>query len=839
MDVEEMMKFLLNISKPLHVEDFNTDQVRILKEVFQRNLKQGQDQLTMMEFKKIMPSKNEFFLERAFKIFDQDGSGTISMSEFFESINTFAAQGPSEKIIFLFKIYDIDGDGALQLEEIESIIRASLTESGMKLPESDIQALAFALYDEALGEEGEDTGEITIDQLSTVFTKHEGLLEGLNISLAKWLTPQIKNSKKKTSNPLVTYIREKLSLRHIRQNWQFFTFLLFLISINIILFVTRAVYFKDFATLTGAKPNGFYMMSRANGRTLLFNSMMILVLVLRYTITKMRDLGLNQFLPIDNNIYFHKVLGITSFIQAWFHTIMHLCNFSINVAPNPVKFVQLTNPYWKGYNPTPNNTNNWQFLGYQVPENCFLLTDPEVCPKGSLMPDLNVTYCQMCNENGSAWNIGDWIFTMKPGVFGIIGGIANPTGVALIIIFTIMFICSLPFVRKTGHFQVFYFTHLMYWAYFFLLILHAPEFWKWVIVPLSIYVIERLYRGLSTMIGQGKSTIVDGVVLPSRVTRLDINRPHNFRFNPGDWVFIRIPKIATYEWHPFTISSAPERSDIFTLHIRGVGQWTNRLYNFFEERKQEINAESRRQSMKHRHGDSLKKKNSLFINMISDEVSGNPSRKKEKLEIHIDGPFGAPASSIFRAEHAVLIATGIGVTPFSSILQSIMSRYFDSKRECPKCTYKWSDNLGRSMMKLRKVDFIWINRDQKSFEWFTKLLHEIELEQAQEELQPETVMNKFMDIHMYFTAALQKTDMRAVGLQVALDILHKKENRDLVTGLKAKTNAGRPYWNRVFSQLRDQKKGKITVFYCGNPTLAKILREKCEEFGFNFRKEVF
>ncbi|QQP50860.1 NADPH oxidase_ EFhand calcium binding domain 5, partial [Caligus rogercresseyi] len=63
----------------------------------------------------------------------------------------------------------------------------------------------------------------------------------------------------------------------------------------------------------------------------------------------------------------------------------------------------------------------------------------------------------------------------------------------------------------------------------------------------------------------------------------------------------------------------------------------------------------------------------------------------EKLEVHIDGPFGAPASSIFRAEHAVLIATGIGVTPFSSILQSIMSRYYDTKRECPNCTYKWSD----------------------------------------------------------------------------------------------------------------------------------------------------
>ena len=52
-------------------------------------------------------------------------------------------------------------------------------------------------------------------------------------------------------------------------------------------------------------------------------------------------------------------------------------------------------------------------------------------------------------------------------------------------------------------------------------------------------------------------------------------------------------------------------------------------------------------------------------------------------------------------------------------------------------------------------------------------------------------------------------------------------------------NAGRPNWNKVFSQLKEERKGEIIVFYCGNPALARTLRLKCEEFGFNFRKEVF
>lgn len=35
-------------------------------------------------------------------------------------------------------------------------------------------------------------------------------------------------------------------------------------------------------------------------------------------------------------------------------------------------------------------------------------------------------------------------------------------------------------------------------------------------------------------------------------------------------------------------------------------------------------------------------------------------------------------------------------------------------------------------------------------------------------------MERFLEMHMYITSALQKTDMKAVGLQLALDLLHEK-----------------------------------------------------------------
>ena len=51
----------------------------------------------------------------------------------------------------------------------------------MTLPPSDIQALAFAMMSEAQEEEEEYSDEISIDQLTNVLVKHEGLVEGLTV----------------------------------------------------------------------------------------------------------------------------------------------------------------------------------------------------------------------------------------------------------------------------------------------------------------------------------------------------------------------------------------------------------------------------------------------------------------------------------------------------------------------------------------------------------------------------------------------------------------------------------------------------------------------------------
>ena len=179
-------------------------------------------------------------------------------------------------------------------------------------------------------------------------------------------------------------------------------------------------------------------------------------------------------------------------------------------------------------------------------------------------------------------SIIEWLFTPIPGIFGLIPGWACLTGWAILIILAIMAICSLPFVRRSGSFevsnphlkvnyilnlsyalilisfQVFYWTHLLYIPFWILLIIHTPHFWIWFAAPGLIFVFEKIYRKYCQLTGYGTTYIKSAVVFPSRVTQLVIKKPNNFHYHPGDYVFVKIKSIASYEWHPFTISSAPE-----------------------------------------------------------------------------------------------------------------------------------------------------------------------------------------------------------------------------------------------------------------------------------------
>ncbi|TRY87221.1 hypothetical protein DNTS_031739 [Danionella cerebrum] len=736
-----------------------------------------------------------FFAERFFALFDSDGSGSISLDELLKALDLLIHGSETDKLRFLFQVYDVDGSGSIDPDELRTVLKSCLKESAISLPEEKLDDLTLALFESA---DKDNSGSITFEELKAElenFPEKVNFILCVLLSAANWLKPPDLDQKKHKTPRYLTRV-------YWQNNSRKLLFLCLYALLNILLFIM--------AVLKYSHAGPWIMLARGCGQCLNLNCTFVMVLMLRRCLTWLRATWVVRVLPLDQNILLHQIVGYAILFFSILHTWAHIMNF-----------VRLS-------------------------------------------------------QNEGKYQLWEYIFTIRPGI-GWVSGSASITGMVLQLLICLMVVCSSTFVRRSGHFEVFYWSHLSYIWVWILLVIHCANFWKWFVAPGVIFLIEKLVGiAVSRM---GGLYIVEVNLLPSKVTHLVIKRPPFFHFKPGDYVFINIPAIAKYEWHPFTISSAPEQQETLWLHVRSMGQWTNRLFEYFREPEthgisnKRLTASLRHQQHKSQtqalscsgtvaseKDDDVEltmyrtngtRKNSKCENPVCDpaaqaELGDASSATKEltaklsethrycNIKCYVDGPFGTPTRQIFASEHAVLIGAGIGITPFASILQSIMCRYRMRKQNCPNCAYSWCETIKDNEMKLRKVDFIWINRDQKSFEWFVSLLTKLEMDQADEE--PE---GRFLEMHMYMTSALSKNDMKAIGLQMALDLLAEKEKRDSITGLRTRTQPGRPDWAKVFQKVSEEKKGKVHVFYCGSPALAKVIKAQCEHFGFNFYKENF
>lgn len=55
-----------------------------------------------------------------------------------------------------------------------------------------------------------------------------------------------------------------------------------------------------------------------------------------------------------------------------------------------------------------------------------------------------------------------------------------------------------------------------------------------------------------------------------------VMKKREFHYKAGQYIYISCPAISAKEYHPFTLTSAPEE-DYFSVHIRCRGDWTSAL----------------------------------------------------------------------------------------------------------------------------------------------------------------------------------------------------------------------------------------------------------------------
>lgn len=370
------------------------------------------------------------------------------------------------------------------------------------------------------------------------------------------------------------------------------------------------------------------------------------------------------------------------------------------------------------------------------------------------------------------WSVVDWLFRTIPGI----------TGIIICVVMLFMFSTAARKIRNP-YFEAFWYTHHLFIIFFFMLLLHGvqaliadPEYWMWFIGPGTLYAYERYARYKR---GEQITIVVDAIAHPSKVMEIRFQK-EGFNYKVGQYLFLNVPHISEKEWHPFTISSCPADAYV-SCHIRSAGDWTSEAHKLF------LKSEFRDEIMK------------------TSAIGG-------RAALRVDGPFGSAADKCMTDYSvAVLIAAGIGVTPFSAILKEIRVRY-----------------LSGVDFPLRKVYFIWTSRDKEAFEWFAALLSEFESGD----------LNGFLSINVYLTGGMKTDDIR--------NIVYADGDKDTLTGLQAGTQFGRPNFNAIMSELSELHVGeRIGVFLCGPRALAGGIRKECRRFTipgsttFVFNKENF
>jgi len=354
--------------------------------------------------------------------------------------------------------------------------------------------------------------------------------------------------------------------------------------------------------------------------------------------------------------------------------------------------------------------------------------------------------------------MGNYSLQTRPYAFAW-ATLAGVTGNLLVIIMIIMYSTAIDAIRRR-YFNVFYFAHHLFIFFFILLLLHGKNFWIWWLIPGISYIIERIFREYRAK----KACIVTQVTHhPSDVVELRMNKK-GFKYKSGQYLYLNAPYLSVYEWHPFTITSAPHE-EFVSVHIRAVGKWTKGIKKLLapeEEGTVEINQQK--------------------------GPDGKPY-------IRLDGPFGAASEEVFKFKTVMLVGAGIGVTPFASIIKSL----YHLKGNNDKC-------------KIQKVYFFWICRDMTSFEWFQELLQTLENTMREQN-------DHFLSINIYLTERLKKELVEEYKIQ------QEEMELDPITRLHTRTKFGRPDFDTIYEELREAHRGeKLGVFFCGPRVLSKNLR---------------
>lgn len=177
-------------------------------------------------------------------------------------------------------------------------------------------------------------------------------------------------------------------------------------------------------------------------------------------------------------------------------------------------------------------------------------------------------------------------------------------------------ILTIDIVRRK-RFEWFFFSHYLFLVIILMSLIHAWALWYYITPPLFLYGFERFYRfNRQAKFGTHRSR------LQQQDAYLKVIIPRPMQFRPGQYAFVCAPELSTVQWHPFSMTSTSQQSNVtFLIKDMGEGSWTSEL------------------------------------------------GKLQSPLLTIDGPYGEPPE-LSEYASVLLVAGGVGVTPCLSLLKA-------------------------------------------------------------------------------------------------------------------------------------------------------------------------
>ncbi|KAK8662325.1 hypothetical protein V6N13_091906 [Hibiscus sabdariffa] len=224
-------------------------------------------------------------------------------------------------------------------------------------------------------------------------------------------------------------------------------------------------------------------------------------------------------------------------------------------------------------------------------------------------------------------------------------GIANLPGVISLLAGLFMWVTSLHPVRK-DYFELFFYTHQLYVVFVVFLALHVGDFvFSIVAGAIFVFMLDRFLRFC-----QSRTTVdvLSAKCLPCGTVELVLSKPQSLRYNALSFIFLQVRELSWLQWHPFSVSSSPlDGEHHLAILIKVLGKWTESLR------------------------DSI-------LSMSETEQS------KVTITASVEGPYGHETPYHLMYENLILVAGGIGISPFLAILSDILHRVNDGKPCLPR-----------------------------------------------------------------------------------------------------------------------------------------------------------